>query len=219
MMEAERRKKKERAKPPGQRRREAHNICGGKKRGGGICTQPKGYGTTHPGTGRCKHHGGASPAGSKAAAKQEAIMMGAPVDINALDALIWCIKITAGEVQFCTQQLEILDEEEWLESTIIGKQVHIWAKERQRAVDRLAKFSAQALSLGIAERAVRMAEQYGSTLAKYTKGILEDLNLTVEQQKQAPLIVRKHMSLLEGGSPVTDEDRRTLPAIPQRVAS
>lgn len=33
--------------------------CGAhKKRGGGICTRPAGWGTQHPGTGRCKLHGG-----------------------------------------------------------------------------------------------------------------------------------------------------------------
>jgi hypothetical protein len=74
------------------------------------------------------------------------------------------------------------------------------------------------VGLGVAERAVRLAEQYGSSLAKYTKGLLDDLELTPEQQKRAPLIVRKHLALLEGGAPVTDEDRRSLPAIPKRVA-
>lgn len=158
------------------------------------------------------------PPSRKAAAKKQAVLMGAPVDINPLDALIWCIKLTAGEVEFCTKQLEILRKEEWLEHTLVGKQIHVWAKERQKAVDRLAKFSKDALALGIAERAVRLAEQYGSSLAKYTKGLLDDLELTPEQQKKAPLIVRKHLALLEGGAPVSDEDRRHLPAIPARVA-
>lgn len=37
--------------------------CGGHKRGegGGFCTQPAGWGTDHPGQGKCKLHGGASP--------------------------------------------------------------------------------------------------------------------------------------------------------------
>lgn len=193
--------------------------CGAKKRHGkGICGLPKGYGTEHLGFGRCRFHGGNAPNGRKSAAKDQAVLMGAPIDMNPLDALIWCIKITAGEIEFCTKQLEILDQDEWLEHTLIGKQIHVWAKERQKAVDRLAKMSKDALGLGIAERAVRLAEQYGSSLAKYTKGLLEDLELTPDQMKKAPLVVRKHLALLEGGSPVTDADRRNLPAIPQRVA-
>lgn len=196
-------------------------VCGAKRKGGkGRCQQPRGYGTDHYGFGRCKWHGGAAPNGRKAAAKDKAILMGAPLDINPLDALIWCIKLTAGEIQFCTQQMEILEEDKWLEQTIMGKQLHLWARERQKATDRLAKFSKDALALGIADRAVRLAEQYGTSIARYTKGILEDLTpyLSPEGIKQAPLIVRKHLALLEGGGPVTAEDRRELPAIPRRVA-
>lgn len=200
------------------RRRAEGNYCGAKKKGGGTCNRPAGWGTTHTGTGRCRNHGGSLPNHRKAAARSQAILMGAPVDINPLDALIWCIKLTAGEVEFCTQQMELLDKEEWIEHTMIGKQLHMWAKERQKAVDRLAKYSKEAIALGIAERAVRLAEQYGSSIARYTKGLLEDLELTPEQRKKAPLIVRKHLMLLEGGSPVSDEDRRTAPAIPARVA-
>lgn len=39
-------------------------ICGARKRqgdDGGICTQKAGWGTDHPGQGRCKLHGGAAP--------------------------------------------------------------------------------------------------------------------------------------------------------------
>jgi hypothetical protein len=40
-------------------------TCGAKKRGesGGQCARPAGWGTDHPGTGRCKLHGGATPVG------------------------------------------------------------------------------------------------------------------------------------------------------------
>ena len=42
--------------------------CGGKKhQGGGTCTRPAGWGTDHPGYGRCKLHGGCVPSGRKAA--------------------------------------------------------------------------------------------------------------------------------------------------------
>jgi hypothetical protein len=36
-----------------------------KNRPGGLCTRPAGWGTPHPGTGRCKFHGGCSPGGPK----------------------------------------------------------------------------------------------------------------------------------------------------------
>lgn len=35
--------------------------CGAKTRGGGLCRKGSGWGTDHPGQGRCKLHGGATP--------------------------------------------------------------------------------------------------------------------------------------------------------------
>ena len=39
-------------------------TCGAKNRSGGACARPAGWGTPHPGTGRCKLHGGSVPTGS-----------------------------------------------------------------------------------------------------------------------------------------------------------
>lgn len=40
----------------------AYDICGAKKKqNGGHCTRPAGWGTDHPGFGKCKLHGGCSP--------------------------------------------------------------------------------------------------------------------------------------------------------------
>src|SRR6266568_5126354 len=38
-----------------------HERCGGRTRSGTPCKLPAGHGTSHPGTGRCDHHGGATP--------------------------------------------------------------------------------------------------------------------------------------------------------------
>ncbi len=45
-----------------------YNICGAKTRAGTPCRRPAGWGTNHPGSGRCKLHGGCStgaPKGNK----------------------------------------------------------------------------------------------------------------------------------------------------------
>lgn len=194
----------------------ATGMCGAKRRQGGTCRMSAGHGTDHPGIGRCRFHGGNLPTHKANGAKQAAVLMGAPKDINPIDALMWCIRLTAGEVEFCTEQMELLEKDEWIEHTIIGKQLHMWAKERQNAVDRLAKFSSQAISLGIAERAVRVAEMYGQSIAKLVRGILDDLELTPDQQKRVPHIVRKHLILMEGSRPLTDEERSREPQMPKR---
>jgi hypothetical protein len=62
-----------------------------------------------------------------------------------------------------------------------------------------------AISLGIAERAVKLAETYGEMLAQLIQGILGDLELTDEQRAKAPVIVRRHLIAIDsgeyGGSP------------------
>lgn len=207
-MQAERRKRDRKTKP-----HPATGYCGARKRDGSVCRQRAGYGTEHPGIGKCRYHGGNTANHRKNAAKQTAVLMGAPKEINPLDALIWCIKITAGEVEWLSDQIAKLDERDWYEDSILGRQMHILVRERQGAIERLAKFSKDAIALGLAERAVKLAEQYGSTLGRLIRGILDDLNLTPEQQERVPTIVRRHLVMVEGGNPVTAEDRKELPRV------
>jgi len=137
--------------------------------------------------------------------------MGCPIEMNPVEAIIWCIRISAGEVQWLSEQIAKLDKEDWIENTVIGKQMNLFVRERKEAQYRLFKFSRDAISLGLAERAIKLAEMYGEVLARFMKGVLDDLNLTTEQKKQAPYIVRKHLILLESQRPVSKEDIEALP--------
>jgi hypothetical protein len=172
--------------------------CGAdKKHSGGKCGNPAGFGTTHLGIGRCKFHGGTTRTHVKSALKEEAVLMGCPKDMNPVDAMIWCIRITAGEVEWLTERISTVEEKNWIEDTVIGKQVHLWVRERKEAQQRLFKFSREAIALGLAERAVKMAEMYGETLAKLLNGVLTDLQLSKKQRALAPTVIRKHLSLME----------------------
>src|SRR4051812_19586339 len=83
-------------------------LCGAKsKQHGRPCRKKKGWATDHVGYGRCKYHGGMSPSGKKSAAKEQAMeemerarqaVMGQAIDVHPMDALLWCVRITAGEV-------------------------------------------------------------------------------------------------------------------------
>lgn len=64
-------------------------MCGGKRRGEGtgmLCTRPAGWGTDHPGSGRCKLHGGKTPsherAGQRARAEQAVATLGLPREVT-----------------------------------------------------------------------------------------------------------------------------------------
>ena len=52
------------------------SVCGARKKQGGICRARAGRGTKHPGTGRCKHHGGASTGPVDQAGNKNALKTG-----------------------------------------------------------------------------------------------------------------------------------------------
>ena len=161
-----------------------------------------GWGTSHPGIGYCKHHAGTSPPHRKNSIKEEAILfMGAPKDINPFDAIMWCIRITAGEVEWLSMQIADVDEEDWIEDTKFGKQMHILQRTRADAQDRLVRYSRDAIQLGLAERSIRLAENFGMVLARLLENIANELNLTKGQKEQWPFIVRRQLILMQGGTP------------------
>ena len=175
--------------------------CGAPSRRTGYpCLRKAGWGTTHPGSGKCRYHGGTLPTHRQQAIKQEAIQfMRAPLDINPLEAIIWCIRITAGEVEWLSRKIAEVDEEDWIENTIAGKQLNVFQRSRADAQDRLVRYSKEAISLGLAERAVRMAENFGLALARLLEGIESDMLFTGKQKRLWGQAVRKHLILLQGG--------------------
>lgn len=166
-----------------------------------------GWGTNHPGIGSCKLHGGSVPNHVRAAASAEyRKLLGNPIEISPDEALMRCIHIRSGEIVWLTARIAKLDEKKWLEDTMIGKQFHIYARERQAAMRDVARFAQMAISMNIAERQVRLAEMYGEMLANLLSGILQELSphLDEEGRALAPQIIRNHMVAL-------DQSQRALP--------
>jgi hypothetical protein len=183
---------------PGQAQLAYAGKCAAKTRAGGKCQQAAGFGTDHPGLGRCKYHGGSTRVGFGHAVQERAQLMGAPIDMNPIEAIIWSIRITAGEVKWLSEKIAELDEKEGIENTIVGKQFHLYVRERRDRVALLYRMGNDALKLGLAERAIKMAEMYGIALSRFIMGVLDDLQLTPEQAQMAPQVVRKHLVILEG---------------------
>ena len=195
------------------------NICGAKTRGGSPCKQAAGHGTNHVGVGRCKRHGGASPnaemGGVVALARRESQVMGIPIDVAPHVALLECIRITAGEVQYASERINELTPDDAVGPVVTSRPLkeekgaedpstyveefgppalNIWIRVRHEAMDRLVNYSKIALAAGIAERQVRIAEQQGQLLAAAIRGVLEELG--VADRPEVPSVVRKHLSLL-----------------------
>ncbi|WP_026931214.1 hypothetical protein [Glycomyces tenuis] len=161
----------------------------------------------------CGTHGGRSPRAKAGAerrlAEQEAQKavktFGLPREVDPRDALLEEVYRTAGAIDWLTSKVRELEPEaavwgvteqvsktateyEGVDTThaaAVNVWVELWQKERKHLVD----VSKAAISAGIEERRVRLAEQQGALLASVIKQILGDLQLTPRQAAEAPRIV------------------------------
>jgi hypothetical protein len=198
-------------------------ACGAVKRQAvGRCMKRRGWGTEHVGYGRCKLHGGNSPAGAKAALTERMneelatvtrTVMGTAIDVDPMDALVWCVRITAGEVAYATYKVEQLTPQDEIvtpvqtldreggritqEVTTFPEELNLWIKIRQSSVDRLARFSKMAIDAGVAKRQLELAEEAGDALAASLRLVLDGLALSPEQERLAPDLVRSALERLE----------------------
>lgn len=196
-------------------------VCGSKTRRDTPCRRGAGWGTGHPGVGRCKLHGGASPraevAGAVELARRDTLVMGRPLEIDPSDAIFECVRIAAGEVDYASDRIAELDASEAVGPVVTTRPrklekgaesktervaehgapaVHIWIEVRRRAMDRLVSYSKVALAAGVEERRVRLAERQAQLLASAIRGILDDLG--VADRPDVPAIVRRHLTLVSG---------------------
>lgn len=161
----------------------------------------------------CRNHGGASPQAKAAAvvrvqvgqAAQAVATFGLPRTIDPRDALLEEVYRTAGAVDWLHQQVQGLEskdvvwgmtEEVTKDSgefpgvdTTRGAAVNVWVQLWQAERAHLVKVCKDAISCGIEERKVRLAEQQGAMLAGVIKAILGDLELTPTQQARVATVV------------------------------
>lgn len=195
--------------------------CGAVTRSGGLCAKAAGWGTGHPGVGRCTLHLGSTTrnevAGLVILARREAAVMGVPLDIEPHNAILECIRIAAGEVQYASDRVAALTPDEAVGEVITrthrpvkeagggedpltpvietkeeSPQLHIWIKVRHLAMDRVVAYSTAALKAGVEERQVAIAEQQGQMMAVAIMAILTELG--VAERPEVPGIVRAQLA-------------------------
>ena len=196
--------------------------CGAKSRQhGGPCKLRAGHGTDHPGFGLCRMHGGNVAAHKKRAAELEMIdmgrVMGMPIDVDPVQALLNVIRMTAGEVEYATlmvaglspdQAVETFTEEQsgseisYTKTTNVAT-LNIWIRTRHDAMDRLARYAKMAIDAGVAERQVRVAERMGGMLGNLITAVLGELKLSPAQAEIAPMVVQRQLALVAGGAATT----------------
>lgn len=201
-------------------------ICGADTKRGTPCKNAPGEGTEHPGVGPCKSHdfGWAT---QRADTKVEryarpllAKLTGYDIDVNPMDGLLMCVRITAAEVAYFSERIAALGEEAIVmrpsvtrttakqkgketEKQVVRvereEELNLWMKARRASMRDHAHFCKMALDAGIDERMVRVQESVGEALAGAVRSILDDLRLTKEQRDIAPEIVRRHLRLIGTG--------------------
>lgn len=179
--------------------------CNAKRKDGSICKQAAGHGTDHPGYGNCKMHYGSTISGKAKAAREawEARLgeqaaeifgpayAGGLAEVSPEEALLEEVRRTAGHVRFLEAAIALE-----MDPDLAARAQFRYERERKHLVGTCQI----ALHAGIEERAVRLAERMGDQLAELIRGLLNDLQLTPEQQERAPEIVRSHIRLLESGA-------------------
>jgi len=122
--------------------------------------------------------------------------MGGPVQIEPTMALLMCVHLAAGQVEYASQQVAAVPEDEAFEKAGGVRRLHPWARVQGEAMERLARFSKMALDAGVAEREIALAERYGAAIAGLLQSVLDGLGLSEEQRRRAPHLVREQMALI-----------------------
>lgn len=166
------------------------------------CRKPAGWGTPTPGFGRCRLHGGATPAGKVNAARLEAkaaAALGAEVDLDPTAALELAVRLVGGEVAFLRGKLREAEEagDEAAQRALAG----IFAA----SVERLARVGKVASDADVAEARLRLDSLVLDKLGSAVSAAIEDAGL--DPDARARLDTALHQRLGE----LRDDDLRSRP--------
>lgn len=194
---------------PKRRRRALHAVgqkepllCGGQKRDGGICGREAGWGTDHPGTGNCKHHGGSTRGGQMKAAKQEINNMATPVESTPAQSLGAVMRLAAGQFVYATQKVAGLTEDQlWVDGDRLDGGGHKqlpnrWVALQHSTMSDLARYAKMAADMGVAERQVDMQEQQVELVASAMEQVLAEVGINKEQRDMIGPALREHLKVV-----------------------
>jgi hypothetical protein len=194
-------------------------LCGGRRRNGGSCTRPAGWGTSHAGVGSCKLHAGSTRNGRRAAEKtiaaQAVVTYGLPREIDPRDALLEEVHRTAGAVAYLAERVRALGEHElvWgvteesdqrateFPGTNVKREAkpNVWRQMLLEERKHLVDVCRVAVAAGIEERRVRLAESMGLQMAQILRAVLDGLGLSGEQRARVPGLLSAHLPLPAAG--------------------
>ncbi|MEW6223180.1 MAG: hypothetical protein AB1627_00985 [Chloroflexota bacterium] len=165
--------------------------CGAKGKPGRTehCRQPKGFGTSHPGTGRCKFHGGSSPNGRRHARREAAelalLALGVPHgDGDPFALLRDVVRHAHGQVLAVGRLLvEVVDD------IREGKTPRIALAEAIALADRTLRTGGlvgkETVDSDVAERDMKLSEEIGFTIHQVLTAALDAAGVAGEARTKA----------------------------------
>jgi P27 family predicted phage terminase small subunit len=174
--------------------------CGGKKKQSeGTCAQAAGWGTPHPGTGRCKLHGGCAPssvtAGVNAQAARLLYQRDAPPVTNPLEAL----QRLAGRALALEEVIgEKVNELKGLryESGGGGEQIRGELQLLERSMDRAGKLLVDIAKLGIEDKLAVIKERTAVMLEQALAAALAASGCDLDGQQRAQEAFKRQLRVV-----------------------
>lgn len=182
--------------------------CGGARRQStGTCERPAGWGTPHPGAGRCKLHGGCIPTvvtseARKAVEREARAAFGRLADVSTPVAdPLTALADLAGHVGAWMQFLadRVADLQTLAYSGEAGEQVKGEIVLFERALDRCNTVLGTYARLNIDERLARISEQQADMVLKALGAGLDAAGVTSDRRPIALRAAAGHLRLVKSG--------------------
>lgn len=163
------------------------------------------------GSDKCRMHLGkkARDVIAEEAARAAVVTYGLPRDISPTDALLEEVRYTAGHVAWLRERVAELEQHElvWGVTERVEKHAtefggtdtteaakpNVWLELYMRERKHLVEVTKAAISVGIEERRVRLAEAQGALLNEVLRRIFARLTLSREQSALLPVVVPEEL--------------------------
>lgn len=159
----------------------------------------------------------------------EGRFMGEPISIHPHDAILWAMRVSAGEVAYCDQQIACMSEDELFERpskvTYVempsgqiesitevrdAEQLSRWVLWRDHAMKNMTTYAKMALDVGIEERQIALAEQQAQRLVAVISKVLSDLGHDLKDIRTREIVRQR---LIEGSVEGTATEMMPTPTI------
>lgn len=177
-----------------------------RSRGRGEC-----HGPALKGGDACRMHLGKEAQGviAEAEAERAVVTYGLPRDISPTDALLEEVRYSAGHVAWLREKVRELEDQDlvWGKSEEVDRvggefpgtdtthaaKPNVWLELYYRERKHLLEVTKTAISVGIEERRVKLAEAQGALVAEVFRRVFARMDLTKDQSARAPLIVSEEL--------------------------